>query len=203
MMCRPSLTGARDAALLWLACGVALCVGWYVAFVVLGSAVDREHERTADVAAALRADSALLAQRSQFAADERALEERLARAQLDAAPPTAVARFVRLAAHIAAAHGAKLTSVDERTASPAAPSSAAQLGAVPFDEIPLDATLAGDYRSLLATMRELAASPLPMQLELTSLARTGDANALTAHLRVTLERFAGGATDSPAHSTPP
>jgi hypothetical protein len=123
-----------------------------------------------------------------------------------------VARFVRLTAQIAAAHGTKLSSVDERMAStiasaPASATAVTVVAPVALDAVLLEATLTGDYRSLLATMRALIASPLPLQLELTSLARTGVPDAasaaLTARLRVSIERFANGAGDAPAHSTPP
>jgi hypothetical protein len=201
---RAQLFGSRsDSALLWSPCVVALCAGFYLAFGLLGAAIDNQHRLTGRLSAVMLADAEILATQPLLERETRAIEDRLSILALRADRPVAVARFIHAVTRIAAAQRVNLVQIDERptTAAVSPPGS----GSVAFEEIPLELTLSGTYPSLLATIRELARAPVTMQIEIAAIERnmsaTGDSAPLTARLHVVLQRLADD-TSPPTPRTP-
>ena len=60
-----------------------------------------------------------------------------------------------------------------RAAAPASAAAANPPGGMSFEAIPLEVSLRGRYDALLAAIRELALAPLPMQIEIAAVERTG------------------------------
>ncbi len=111
-----------DARLFWLACIVVLCAGYYVSFVVLATAIDRQHDETARVSDAVRLNAQVAAQRPQLELEQRAADEVVRSFDLRADRATLVARFVQSAVRIAGEHHVSLDQVDARgTAAASAP----------------------------------------------------------------------------------
>lgn len=167
----------NDVVLLWTACIVVLVAGLCVAFAVLPKAIDDQHALTSRITAVLAANADVLRQRPELERESRAVDERVRGLDLGADRPALVARFVQTAARIALAQRVSLDQIDVRGA-------ASPLGTVPgpqtaggtgFDAIGLDVTLAGSYHALLAAIRELAAAPLPMEIEVASIERSAPA----------------------------
>jgi hypothetical protein len=203
----------NDTALLWLACVLALGFGYYVVFGVLGTAIDREHDLTGGTSAMLQTNAHALAQRPALEREERSVGDRLRGLQLDADHPATVARFIHTASDIAAAQHVNLAQIDERrpapTTYPALPQAQSGAGAFAFEPIPLDVTLRGTYRDLLAMIRDLARAPITMQIEVAAIERNGGAadvaagGPLTARLHIVLQRLSDGVPlASQAHATP-
>ncbi|MGD0473590.1 MAG: hypothetical protein ABSB70_10260 [Candidatus Velthaea sp.] len=191
-------TGA-DARLFWLACIVVLCAGYYVSFVVLATAIDRQHEETARVSDAVRLNAQIAAQRPQLELEQRAADELVRSFDLRADRATLVARFVQSAVRIAGERHVSLDQVDARgTAAASAPASAPGQnanGGFSFESIPLEISLRGNYAALLATIRDLARTPLPLQIEIAAIEREGpaagnNAGPLTARLHLMVQRLA-------------
>jgi hypothetical protein len=160
----------------------------------------RAGERTIAVQAALVTERArLLAQiRHEQTGGERSL---------------LVARFLRDAATVAAAHRTAITAVTASGAAPIPRPASAQSEATTtapraaairtesslvaadgarLDGIALDLTLEGRYADVLATLRALSAGSVPATVDVASLARKNAAEpdaVLTAALRVVLERI--------------
>lgn len=199
---------AGDCFVIWLACIVALAAGCYIAFGLLGTAIDRQQQLTARVAGLQLTQARTLARRPALERDERTIEARLRVFDLRADKPTLAARFIRATTRIAAKYQVNLDGVEGRSA-PATPvptTEAASLpgGAVSFEAIPLDVTLSGSYRGLLAAISELTQAPVAMQIDVAAIERnaspaatTSDAVPLTARLHITLQRLAN---DAPAVS---
>jgi Tfp pilus assembly protein PilO len=176
---------------------VAIVLAGYVFVFRAGEAriADRVDE-TARVVERLRAGERTLAARPLLEAERARLRNRLRAVELGADRSALVARFVRDAARIAAAH---------RTTIPAITAAGMQSPAIPtadlFEAIPLDVTIEGRYADVLATIRALATSRVLAGVDVTSLARkhadTADAT-LTAALHVVLERLAPAPTTVPA-----
>jgi hypothetical protein len=192
--------GGSDALLLWFACVAALCAGFYIAFGVLGAAIDLQHSRTGRISALMLADAEIAGQWPELARQERTITGRLAALQLHADTSATVARFIRGTARVAASRHVDLVEIDQRAAvaPPATVPLAAAESAVDInalEAIPLDVTLSGTYRALLATICELAQVPLTMHIEIASIERdsstAGNApgGPLTARLRVDLQRL--------------
>jgi Tfp pilus assembly protein PilO len=188
---------ANDLSLLWLACVLALCAGWYVAFYRLGAAIDLQGDITAEAAATMKANTAIAAAGPKLERTERALDAALDSFDIRADHATAVARFIGEAARIAALHHAGLVQIDERRAGAVDPHSSQRPAAgPPFETIPLDVTLTGSYRDLVAAIRGLAQAPVAMRIEIASIERTPGAgesgrpaDVLTARLHVNVERL--------------
>ncbi len=188
-----------DAAVLWLACVVVLCAGYYLAFVRLAAAIDAQHEQTARVSDAIRADAEIAAQGPELEREQRAVDEQVRGFGPRADRVAIVARLVQTAARIAAEKGVRLDQVDARgtpgvpAGSAAAPQTGSGFG---FEAIPLEMTLSGNYSALLATIRELARAPLPMQIQIAAIERsvpgpagTGAAGPLSARLDLNLQHL--------------
>src|SRR5450631_709528 len=169
----------NDVVLLWTACIVVLVAGLCVAFAVLPKALDDQHALTARITAALAANADVLGQRPELERESRAVDERVRGLDLGADRPALVARFVQTAARIALEQRVSLDQIDVHGASvqlatPPGPGLQAA-GSTGFDAIGLDVTLAGSYHALLAAIRELAAAPLPMEIEVASIERSASA----------------------------
>jgi hypothetical protein len=188
-----------DAAVLWLACVVILCTGYYLAFVRLAAAIDAQHEQTARVSDAIRADAEIATQGPELEREQRAVDEQVGEFDPRADRAAIVARLVQTAARIAGEQGVSLDQVDARgtPAVPAAAAAAPQTGSgFAFEAIPLELTLSGSYSALLAAIRELARAPLPMQIQIAAIERsvpqpagTGVAGPLSARLDLTLQHL--------------
>jgi Tfp pilus assembly protein PilO len=199
---------ANDLSLLWLACILALCAGFYVAFYRLGAAIDLQTDITAQAASTMHANAAIAATGPKLEQTEHALDAVLAGFDIRADHATAVARFIREAAQIAALHHAGLIQIDERRAAAVDPRSS-HAADPRFETIPLDVTLTGSYRDLVAAIRGLAQAPVAMRIEIASIERIAGAgesgrpaDLLTARLHVSVERLADEIPTSSPSSLP-
>jgi hypothetical protein len=205
MMTKRRLIGTSDGVLLWLASVVTLGAGYYLTFGVLGNAIDRQHQRTAAISATMLANTQVLAQRPALELQAAAIAARLRRLNYGADTATSVARFIHAAVQVGAAQHVDVTGVDARSGAAAAGTTVvvhvARTAGTPYsiESIPLDVTLRGAYRPLLATIRGLARTSIPMRIEVASIDRD-DATApesadrqLTARIHVVLERLADDA----------
>jgi len=193
-----------------LATVAVACAGYYLAFVALAGAIDAQHEMTARVADAIRTNTEIIAQRPALEREAQTLDKRMRDLDLRADRTALVARFVQTAARVAGERGVAIDRVEGRTAAaaPPAPSAAPQnASSVPFEPIPLEVTLSGTYSALLATIRELALAPLPVQIEIAAIERAGPgpdgaraAAPLTARLHLVLQHVS---EDAPAGAAQP
>ncbi|HYW53374.1 MAG TPA: hypothetical protein VE826_05360 [Dongiaceae bacterium] len=153
----------------------------------------------ARIAERVRAGERTLASRPRFEAERRQLRGELRAVDLDAARSALVARFLRDAARIAAAHHAAIPTITATgTGNPAtlAPNAPSEL----LETIPLEVTVEGRYADVLATMRALSRSRVLAAVEVASLARKhadGPDVTLTAALHVALQRFAPAESPRP------
>jgi len=201
---------ADDRSLLWLACVLALCAGYYVAFYQLGAAIDLQADITAHAASTIHANTAFAAGGPKLEQTERDLDAALDELDIRADHATAVARFIRETARIATLHDAGLVQIDERPAGAVDPRSSQRPTAdPPLEAIPLDVTLTGSYRDLVATIRAMAQAPVAMRIEIASIERSAGASesgrpaeVLTARLHVSVERLADE-TPTPSPSAVP
>lgn len=196
MIRRRASTGANDRLILWLACVFALCAGCYIAFFRLSAAIDSQHELTAGVVSIVRANDRTLAARPELERTERRLDATLRKLDLGTDHATIVARFIRATAQIAAVHHTALEQIDERRSAAPDPRAAQRpADEVILEAIPLDITLSGSYRDLLATVRGLAQAPFASRIEVAAIERgpaddgTTSGTPLTARLGVTIERL--------------
>lgn len=155
----------------------------------------------------VRAGERTLASRPRVEAERRRLRGELRTVDLDAPRSALVARFLRDAARIAAAHHAAIPTITATATAVAAtlPPNAATLASNapidPLETIPLEVTVEGRYADLLATMRALSRSRVLAAVEVASLARKhadGPDVTLTAALHVALQRIAPAASRPPA-----
>ena len=152
----------------------------------------------------LHAGERALASRTRIEARRTHARERLRAVELDASRSTLVARFLRDAASVAAAHHATIPAIaatGPQTAVPAVPADAND----PLETIPLEITVEGRYADVLATMRALSASRVLAAVDVASLARKhadGPDATLTAALHVVLHRRASAPPVPPAVSAP-
>jgi hypothetical protein len=164
------------------------------------SRIAQRLDDNAQIAERVRAAERTLAARPRFEADRRRLHGELHAVELDAGRSALVARFLRDAARIAAAHHAAIPTITAiNTAGPpgAAPNGPNEL----LDAIPLELTVEGRYADVLATMRELSRSRVLAAVDIASLARKhadGADATLTAALHVALERLVPDVPVSPA-----
>jgi len=127
------------------------------------------------------------------------LREGLRAIDLNAARSALVARFLRDAARIAAAHRATIAAITAGGAQSATAVAAPREQADPLEALPLEITVEGRYADVLATMRALSTARALAAVDVASLARKhadGADATLIATLHVVLERSA------PPHATP-
>ena len=137
----------------------------------------------------VRAGERTLASRQRFEADRARLRGELRTVELEAGRSALVARFLRDAARIAAAHRTTIPTVTAANAPNAATDT--------LEAITLEIAVEGRYADVLATMRALSRSRVLAAIELASLARKhadGADASLTAALHVALERLAPSTT---------
>ena len=153
----------------------------------------------ARIAERVRAAERMLAARPRFEADRSRLRRELRAVELDAGRSALVARFLRDAARIAAAHHAAIPAIT--ATGTAGPAGGAPNGPVEqLETIPLEVTVEGRYADVLATMRALSRSRALAAVDIASLARKhadGRDATLTAALHVALEHL------PPANAAPP
>ncbi|MDQ6943878.1 MAG: hypothetical protein M3169_15365 [Candidatus Eremiobacteraeota bacterium] len=189
-----------DAKLVRFAAVVVVFAGYVFVFRGGEGHIAERLDENARIAERVRAGELALASRPRFEADRTRLLRRLHAVELDAGRSTLVARFLRDAARIAAAHHAAIPTITATgTASPAfvAPTPASE----PLESIPLEITVEGRYADVLATMRALSRSRVLAAIDVASLARKhadGADATLTATLHVALERLAPAEPASPA-----
>jgi hypothetical protein len=171
-----------------------------VSIALLGSlvAVSWGESRIADrgftndaLAAQIAAANARLASAPALQAQQLELRRRIRRTGGGSSAAQPVARFLRDAWRNAAAHHVVVTAL----AADGAPPNTAQSGSernVPAAGLPFQLSLEGEYRDVLAALRELSDLDVPAALDLTSLVRTNPEGArarLTATLRIVLDDF--------------
>jgi hypothetical protein len=143
------------------------------------------------LAAQIAAADVRLAGAKDLQAQQLELRRRIRRTAGGSSAAQPVARFLRDASRNAGAHGVVVTALAADgaplTAAPGASERNARAAALPFQ-----LSLEGEYRDVLAALRELSNLGVPAALELTSLVRTspeGPRARLTATLRVVLDDF--------------
>ena len=197
----------HDVLLLWAACCFTMCLGSYVIFGRLESAIGQQTDRTGDLAMLARSRAAIHAGVPALNNNIATIEATLRGLQLDAPRPVAVASFIRCVTRIAAAQRVELLQIEEADgrADTAAGSVAGQ--ALDLEAIPLNVTLSGSYRNLLAAICALASAPILVRIDIADVERTtvtapgAASQPLTAHLHVELERLGNGRSIfTPAHA---
>ena len=203
------MSAPRDARALWFTAVLIVLAGWAFGFRAdesrIADRVDDERRLRAQLAAAERT----LSTRPALERERATLRARLRRVDLEGDRTTAVARFVRDAAAVAARHRTTIAAIaavgSARTAAPpvtsaampsprtAPASTALQAPADAFEAIALDLTVEGRYADLLAAFAALSSGRVPTAVEVVSLARkqAGSPTAtLSAQLHVVIERLA-------------
>ncbi len=180
-----------DAKLLRFAAVVVVLAGYVFVFRGGEGRITERLDENARIAERVRTSELALAARARFEADRTRLLGRLRAVELDAGRSALVARFLRDAARIAAAHHAAIPTIT--AAGVATPVSVAPSATNdPLESIPLEITVEGRYADVLATMRALSRSRVLAAVDVASLARKhadGPDATLTATLHVALERL--------------
>jgi hypothetical protein len=149
------------------------------------------------LAAQIAAANAQLANGPALEAQQRELRRRIRRTSGGSNSAQPVARFLRDASRAASAHRVVVTALAADGAPVNAALSATERSA-PAGGLPFQLSLEGEYRDVLAALRELSDLSVPAALDLTSLVRTnpeGPRARLTATLRVVLDDFTAPGTD--------
>ncbi len=191
-----------DAKLLRFAAVVVVLAAYAFVFRAGETRIADRLDENARILERLHAGERTLASSGRAEARRTQLRKRLRTVELDAGRSALVARFLRDAARIAAAHHATIPTIaaaGPQNAPTAAPSEGHDL----LEAIPLDVTVEGRYGDVLATMRALSASRVLAAVDVASLARKhadGPDATLTAALHVVLQRLAPATTttDGPA-----
>jgi hypothetical protein len=149
------------------------------------------------LAVQIAAANARIANAPALEAQQLELRRRIRRSAGESNAAQPVARFLRDASRAATAHRVVVTAL----AADGAPANAA-LGVsernAPAAGLPFQLSLEGEYRDVLAALRELSDLGVPAALDLTSLVRTnpeGPRARLTATLRVVLDDFTAAGFD--------
>jgi Tfp pilus assembly protein PilO len=185
-----------DAKLLRFAAVIVVLAAYVFVFRAGEGRIAERRDENARIAERLHAGERMLASRGRLETERARLRGRLRAVELDAGRSALVARFLRDAARIAAAHHATIPTIaaaGPQTAAAGTPPSAASEANEPLDEIPLDVTVEGRYADVLATLRALSASRVLAAVDVASLARKhadGTDATLTAALHVVLQRRA-------------
>ena len=188
-----------DAKLLRFAAIVVVLAAYVFIFRAGETRIAERLEENARIVERERAGERALASRPRLERQRAHLRDRLRAVDLDAGRSALVARFLRDAARIAAAHHATIptiTATGPQGTLAAAPGEPGD----PLEAIPLEIAVEGRYADVLATMRALSAARVLVAVDVASLARKhadGADATLTAALHVVLERIA------PARTTPP
>jgi hypothetical protein len=143
------------------------------------------------LAAQIAAANARLANAPALEAQQLELRRRIRRTAGGSNGAQPVARFLRDASRAAAAHRVVVTALAADGAPVNAALSASERNA-PAAGLPFQLSLEGEYRDVLAALRELSDLGVPAALDLTSLVRAnpeGPRARLTATLRVVLDDF--------------
>jgi Tfp pilus assembly protein PilO len=185
-----------DAKLLRFAAVVVVLAAYVFVFRAGETRIAERLDENARIVENARAGERTLASRPRLERRRIHLRDRLRAVALDDARSTLVARFLRDAARVAAAHHVTIptiTATGPQNALAAVPSEPADS----LEAIPLEITVEGRYADVLATMRALSASRVLAAVDVASLARKhadGADATLTAALHVVLERIAPGRT---------
>ena len=184
-----------DAKIVRFAAVVAVLAAYVFVFRAGEARIADRLDENARIAERMRAGERTLASRPRFEADRRRLRGELRAVELDVARSALIARFLRSAAGIAAAHHAAIPTVTAGSIAGLATSgtNAAVPPGEPLEAIPLEITVEGRYADVLATMRALSRSRVLAAVDVVSLARKhadGADATLTAALHVALERRA-------------
>ncbi|MDB5092997.1 MAG: hypothetical protein JWO85_1098 [Candidatus Eremiobacteraeota bacterium] len=143
------------------------------------------------LAAQFAAANARLGSAPALQAQQLELRRRIRRTAGGSSAAHPVARFLRDASRNAGAHHVLVTALAADGAPLNAASGASERN-VPAAALPFQLSLEGEYRDVLAALRELSDLGVPAALELTSLVRTnpeGPRARLTATLRIVLDDF--------------
>ena len=183
----------EDRLALWFACALLAGAGWYFAVFRLNAAIDRQHALTANIASIAHADARLVAARPQLERSQAQLEAAIDALDLRADRAAIVARFIGELTRIGALRSVTIAAIDERSAAATATGAASPR----FETLPLDVTLTGTYRNVVAAIGDLARARVALRIELASLERGTDTDGsfgtaqLTAHLHVGVQRLVG------------
>ena len=184
-----------DAKLLRFAAVIIVFAAYVFVFRAGEARIAARLDENASIVERGRAGERTLASRAGLERRRAGLRAHLRAVDLDAARSTLVARFLRDAARIAAAHHATIAAITAGTTQSIA--TAPREPADPLETIPLEITVEGRYAEVLATMRALSGSRVLAAVDVASLARKhadGTDATLTAALHVVLERIAPAQT---------
>ncbi|HYZ16469.1 MAG TPA: hypothetical protein VE591_08715 [Candidatus Acidoferrum sp.] len=179
----------KDGRAIWFGAVLVLLAGYACVFRVDEGRIEDRIARNATIAGQLSAVEERIRRRPELEAERSRLHEHLRAIDLNADRTRLVALFLRDAARIAAQHRTNIAAVaadGEGTSSPPHP---------PFERISLTLTIEGRYDDLLAAIRDLSASRVLADVEVTSLTRKQSdlsRTRLTSALRVAIEYLAPG-----------
>lgn len=181
-----------DGRLIWFGAALVLLAGYACVFRVDEGRIEDRIGENATILSRLAADEERIRRRPQLEIERARLRDQLRAVDLRTDRTRVVADFLRGAARIAAQHRTTVVAVaaDAGATSP-------EPAHPPFDRIPLELTIEGRYDDLLATIRDLSASPVLARIEVASLTRKQadrSRTTLTSAVRVVIEHLtpAGG-----------
>ena len=189
------------AKLLRFTAVLTVLAGYVFVFRAGESRIGEQLADNARIAERIAAAERTLASDPALETERRRLRGTLASVQLHGTRGAHVARFMRDAAHVLAAHRTTIASIAVNAA-PIAISAGARVTGVTagsdaavdsLDAIPLDVTVDGRYADVLSAIRALSRTDVPASVDIMSLARkNADASeaTLTATLHVVLHRLA-------------
>ena len=191
-----------DAKLVRFAAVVVVLAAYVFVFRAGEARIAGRLDDNARIGDRVRAGERTLASRPRLEADRTRLRIELGAVELDGGRSALVARFLRDAARIAAAHHAKIPAITAAStaATGATGTNAPSAASGTLEAMPLEIAIEGRYDDVLATIRALSRTRVLAAIELASLARKhadGADATLSAALHVALERLA------PATRNPP
>ena len=188
-----------DAKLVRFAAVVVVLAAYVFVFRAGEARIAQRLDDNARIGDRVRAGERTLASRPRLESDRTRLRGELGAVELDAGRSALIARFLRDAARIAAAHHVTIPAITAATtaAAGAAGTNAPSAAGEPIEAMPLEIAVEGRYADVLATMRALSRTRVLAAIELASLARKhadGADATLTAALHVALERLSPATT---------
>lgn len=193
-----STSGKHDAQLVWLAALLVVVAGYFLVFRTLEERIAGENAATENIVATLTGNAAIVRERPALEQRKRDIDARLRGLALHGDRATSMAAFIQECARIASVHYVRVAAIDASRADvrPAGSHDA-------FEGLALDLTLLGDYRGLLAAIRDLSHARTLAQIDISSIERrtarkASDTRALEVRLHVLVQRLRDTVPASPA-----
>lgn len=177
-----------------------LSTGYLAVFRPLETSIAERYAAIDDARATIERSAELERVTARIEAESRSRETALRRLHLPSSKAAVADRFLQTLALVAARNALTLESLLAGSTAPAL--ATAPAGAAPFDELPLEVTVRGRYRDLIAAVRDLDSSDVAARIAIAELRpvthRPGAAPDLDASFHVTLLREAD-ATHANSH----